>query len=119
MCQGVVYVEVPYYQEGDIQGWKQGFRGDRMDVVVVCVCAVGVDQPGGVKIRPEERFLGGDIEGEDVIHLFEPWGHRKGSKERHMNIGHNTRLSDRGEQRLKAVEGRKLSLVNRGVLEEN
>jgi len=32
-----VYIEVPYYQEGDVQGWKQGIGGDGVDSVVTCV----------------------------------------------------------------------------------
>ena len=68
-----MYIEVPYYQEGDVQGWKEGIGGDGVDSVVTCVVRVGVDQPEGVKVCPEERFLGGDINGEDLIHPFEPW----------------------------------------------
>jgi len=43
-----------------------------VDSVVASVGRVGVDQPEGVKVCPEERFLGGDIKGEDVIHPSEP-----------------------------------------------
>jgi len=35
--EGVVDIEVSYYQEGDIQGWKQGIGGDGVDSVVMCV----------------------------------------------------------------------------------
>jgi len=70
-----VYLEVPYYQEGDVQGWKEGIGGDGVDPVVARVGQVCVDQPKGVKVCHEERFLGGDIKGEDVIHPFEPREH--------------------------------------------
>jgi len=70
-----VYIEVPYYQEGDLQGWKEGSRGDGVDPVVACVGRVGLDQLKGVKVCPEKRCLGGDIKGEDVIHPFEPLNH--------------------------------------------
>jgi len=70
-----VYIEVPYNQEGYVQGWKEGIGGDGVDSVVACVGRVGVDQLEGMKVCPEERFLGGDIKGEDVIHPFEPWEH--------------------------------------------
>jgi len=72
-----VYIEVPYYQEGDVQGGKAGIGGDGVDSAVACVGRVGIDQPEGVKVCPEERFLRGDIKGEDVIHPFEPWEHGK------------------------------------------
>ena len=70
-----MYIEVPYYLEGDVQGWKEGIGGDGVDSVVVCVCRVGVDELKGVEVCPKERFLGGDIKGEDVIHPFESWEH--------------------------------------------
>jgi len=38
-----VYIEVPYYQEGDVQGRKEGIRGDGVDPVVACVGRLGVD----------------------------------------------------------------------------
>ena len=114
-----MYIEVPYYQEGDIQGWKQNFGGDRVDSVVVCVGGVRVNYPEGVKVGPEEGFLGGDIEGEDVIHPFEAWEHRKRSKTRHMNIGRHARVPDRGGKGLKAIERGKVSLVNRRIFKED
>jgi len=42
--EGVVYVEVPYHQEGDTTSWKEGFWGDRMDWVVVWVGGVDIHQ---------------------------------------------------------------------------
>ena len=70
-----MYIEVPYYQEGDVQGWKEGIGGDGVDPVVACVGLVGLDQPKGGKVCPEKRCLGGDIKGEDRIHPFEPLKH--------------------------------------------
>jgi len=114
-----VYIEVPYYQEGDVQGWKQGIGGDGVDSVVACVGRVGVNQPERVKGGLEKRFLGGDIKGEDVIHPFEPWEHRKRSKKEYVNIGRHARLPDRGKKRLKALERGEVSLVNRRILKED
>jgi len=71
-----VYVEVPYYNEGDTKRWKEGFWRDRMDSVVDCVGGVGFYYPKRVKVGPEERLLGGDVEVKDVIHPLEPWEHR-------------------------------------------
>ena len=82
VCDGVVYIEVLNYQEGDVQGWGQGFWEERVDTVVTWVGGVGVYQPEGVKVGPEKRLLGGDIVGEDIIHPLEPWEHRKRGKER-------------------------------------
>ena len=45
--------------------------------MVACVGRVGVNQPKRVKVGPEKRFQGGDIEGEDVIHLSKPGEHGK------------------------------------------
>jgi len=70
-----VYIEVPYYQEGNVQGWKEGIGGDVVDPVVAYVGRVGVNLQKGMKVCPEKTFRGGDIKGEDVIHPFEPWEH--------------------------------------------
>jgi len=72
-----------------------------------------------VKVGPEERFLGGDIEGEDVIHPFEAWEDRKRSMEGHMNIGRHARVPDRGGKGLKPVERGKVTLVNRRIFKED
>jgi len=64
-------MEVPYYQEGDVQGREQDIGGDRVDSLVARVDRVSLHQPEGVKVGPKERFLGGDIEGEDVFHTLE------------------------------------------------
>jgi len=93
-----VYIEVPYYQEGDIQGMKQGFGGARVDSVVAWVWGVEVNQPEAVKVGREERFLEGDIAGEDVIHPFEPRQYQKKGTEGLVNIGRQARLPDRGEK---------------------
>jgi len=72
-----------------------------------------------MKVGPEERLLGGDIEGEDIIHPLEPWEHRKRSKERQVNVSRHARLSNWGEKGLKTVKGRKVGLVDRRILKEN
>ena len=41
--KGVVYIEVPYHYEEDVQAEKQRFRGDRVDTVVACGGGGGVD----------------------------------------------------------------------------
>jgi len=80
--------------------------------VVTCVGGVGVNQPEGVKICREESSRGGDIEGEDLIHNFEPREDRNGSKERHVNIGRYTWLPDMGKKGLKPLkEGRRALLT--------
>jgi len=115
----VVYVEVPYNEQGNVQGGKKAFRGDRVDSVVVCVGGVGIYNPEGVKAGPEKRYLGGDIEGKDLIHAFEPWEDRKGGKKRHMNIGRHPGLPNQRKERLKAVKGGKVSLADRRLLQKN
>ena len=114
-----MYFEVPYYQQGDIQGGKEGFWGDGVDSVVTCVGGVGVYTVEGMKAGPEKGFLGGDIEGKDVIHPFERWEDRIGGMKRQMNIGRHTGLPNRGKKRLEAVKGGKVSLADRRLLQEN
>jgi len=69
-----------------------------MDSVVACVGGVGVYYPKEMKVGPEERLLGGDVEGEDTIHPLEPWEHRVQRKKRYVNIGRHTGLPNTGEK---------------------
>jgi len=102
-----VYVEVPYYQEGDPHGWKNGFWRDQVDPMVQCVGGVGVYQPEGMKVGPEKRFWGRDVEGEYLIHPLEPWVYRIAGEDRSMNVGHHAGLPNSGENDLKMLkEGR-------------
>jgi len=56
--------------------WEEGFWGDRVDPVVACIGRVGVYYPEGVEVCPEKGFLGGDVEGKDIIHYPEPREYR-------------------------------------------
>jgi len=87
--------------------------------MVPCVCGIGVYYPEGVKVGPEKRFLGGDVEGEDVIHTLEFREYRIGGKKRHMNVGCHPWLPNRGQNGLKAIEGGKVRLAHRRFLKKN
>ena len=67
---------------------------------------------GGAK----KRFVGGDIEGENIVHPFEPGEHRVIGKKRHMKVGSHSWLPSRRKERLETIKGRKVSLVYRWVL---
>ena len=47
---------------------------------------------------PEERLLGGDVAGEDIIYPTEPWEYRIGGKQTYMNIGRHVELPNSGEK---------------------
>jgi len=111
-----VYVDVPYYEQGDVNGWKEGFWGDQVDSGVVCVAGAGDNEPQGVKIGLEKRFQGGDIEGKAVVHPFEPLEYRIEGKKRPMNIGRHSRGSNRRKKGLKGVAGGKVSLADMRLL---
>jgi len=40
--------------------------------VVTGVCGVGIDEPEGVETGAKEGLVGGDVQGEDVVHPLEP-----------------------------------------------
>jgi len=114
-----VYVEISYHQEGDPKSSEEGIWGNRVNSVVPCVCGVGFYYPEGVKVGPEKRFLGRDVEGEDVIHPLEFWEYRIRGKKRYMHVGCHPGLPDRGEEGLKAIEGGKVSLAHGRFLKKN
>jgi len=112
LCRG------PLLPGGDTKSWKEGFWGDRVDLVVPPVGGVGVYYPKGMKACPEWRFLGGEVDGEDVIHTFELRVHRIEGKKSYMNIGRSG-LPNSRENGRKAVKGGKVSLANRRRLQED
>jgi len=103
----------------EIEGRREGFWGDIMDPVVTCVGGIRMNYPEGLKTGAEKRFLGGDIDGEQIIHPCELWDQQKRGNERHMSIGRHVGLPNRGKKQLKAVKGGKVSLANRRLLPED
>jgi len=70
-----------------------------------------------VEIAVEQRTLGRDVEGNDVIHPFEPGEHRKSRKKSILNIGScQTGLPSAGKKRLEASEGGKGGLADGQLL---
>jgi len=69
-----------------------------------------------VEVGVKKRFVGGDVEGENIVHPFELGEHRVIGKKRHMNVGSHVWLPNRGKKGLKTIKGRKVSLVNRWIL---
>jgi len=75
--------------------------------VVNSIGGVGVNNPKGVEVSAKKRFIGGDVEGEDVVHSFEPGKHGEVGKKRHMNRGSQRGFLTRGKKDLKPLkEGR-------------
>ena len=82
-----------------------------MDSMVQWVGGVGVYYPNGIEAGPEKRFLGGNVEGEALIHPFELLDHLVGRKERYMHISRHSGLPNRGKERLKTVKRGRMPLV--------
>ena len=60
-------VEVPHYVEGEPMVRKKNFWWDRVDPMMDRIGGVGVNNPEGVEVRAKKRFVGGDVEGEDIV----------------------------------------------------
>ena len=112
----VVYVEVPYHQEGDAKVWDEGLRGDRVDPWVKSVCRVGIDKPKSMKVSTKKGFLRGDVWGKNVIRIFEYWKYRKLGKKRPMDVGGHTWLPHGGKQRNKSRKRGGVCLADRGIM---
>jgi len=69
-----VDVEVSHYQEGKPKIWKKSFRLDGVDLMVDSG-GVGIDASEAVEIGAKRWFLGGDLEGKDVVFLPKPGEH--------------------------------------------
>jgi len=81
--------------------------------VVSSVGGVSVNNPECVEGGAKERFGGGDVEGENIVHPLKPGKHREIGKKRHMNVGSHSWLPTRGKEGLETIKGRKVSLVDR------
>jgi len=87
--------------------------------MVSSVGGVGVNNPKRVKSGAEERIIGGDVEGENIVHPLELGEHCVIGKKRHMNVGCHSWLPNRGKEGLETIKGRKVSLIDRRVLQKN
>jgi len=90
-----------------------------VDPVVHGVGGVSINYPKRVEGSAKKRFVGGDVERENIIHPLEPGEHRVVGKKRHMNVGCQTWLPDRGKKGLETIKGRKVSLVDRWILQKD
>jgi len=114
-----MYVEISHNQEGEPEIAEKNGWWDRVNPVVNSVGEVGVNYPKRVEGSAEKRFIEGDIEGEDVVHSLELGEHRVVGKKRHMKVGSHTWLPNRGKEGLETIEGRKVSLVDRWILQKD
>ena len=115
----VVYVKVSHNQEGKPKIRKKNFRWDGVNPVVHSVGGVGVNNPEGVESGAKMSLIRGDIEGEDIVYYLKPGEDCVVRKKRHMNVGSHTWLPNRGKEGLETVRGRKVSLVDRWILQKD
>jgi len=66
--------------------------------MVNSIGGVSVDNPKGVEGSAKKRLVGGDVEGEDVIHPLEFGEHCVVGKKGHMNVGSHTWLPNRAKK---------------------
>jgi len=72
-----------------------------------------------VEVGVKERLVGGDVEGEDIVHPFEPGEPRIVGKKGHMNVGSHAWLPKRGKKGHKTIKRRKVSLVDTRILQKD
>jgi len=87
--------------------------------VVHSISRISINDPEGVETGAKKRLAGGDIKGEDVVYPLKLGKHRVVGKKRHMNVGSHTWLPNRGKKGLKTTQGRKVSLVDRWILQKD
>ena len=69
-----------------------------------------------MEVGVKERLVGGDVEGENIVHPFELGEHRVVGKKRQVNVGTHAWLPNPGKKRFKTIKGRKVSIVDRWIL---
>ena len=111
-------VEVSHDQEGKPKVGKKNFWLDRVDPMVHRIGRIGINNPEGVEIGAKRRLIGGNIKGKDIVHPPKLGEHRVVGEKRHMNVGSHSWLPSRGKKGLEAVKGRKVSLVDRRILQK-
>jgi len=114
-----MYVEVSHNQEGERKIGKKNVWWDGVNPVVNSVSGVGINNPEGVVGGAKKRLIGGDVEGEDVVHPFKLGEHRVVGKTKHMNVDSHTWLPNRGKEGLETIKGRKVSLDDRWILQKD
>ena len=93
-----MHVEVSHKQERKPKVGEENLWWDGVDPVVNSIGGVGVNNPEGVETGTKEGLMGGDIEGEDVVHPFKPAEHRVVGMKGHMNVGSHSWLPNRGKE---------------------
>jgi len=117
--EGVVDVEVSHNQEGEPKIGEKNIWWDGVNPVVNSVGGVGIDNPEGVEGGAKKRLIGRDVEGEHIVHPLKLGEHCVVGKQRHMKVGSHSWLANRGKERFKTMEGGKVSLVYRRILQKD
>jgi len=87
--------------------------------VVNSVGGVTIDNLEGVEGGSKKRLIGGDVEGENIVHPLKPGEHPVVGKKSHMNGGGHAWLPNRGKEGLKSIKGGNVSLVDRWILQKD
>jgi len=87
--------------------------------MVSSIGGVSVDNPKGVEGGAKKGLIEGDVKGEDIVYSLKPGEHLVVGKKRHMNVGSHAWLPNRGKKRFKTIKGRKVSLVDRRIVQKN
>jgi len=87
--------------------------------MVNSVGGVWINNPKGVEGGAKNRLIGGDVEGQNIVHPLKPREHRVIGKKRHMNVGCHAWLPNRREKGLETIKGGKVSLVDRWILQKD
>ena len=90
-----------------------------MNPVVNSVGGVSINDPKGVEGGAKKSLNGGDVEAENIVYPLKPGEYRIIGKKRHMNTGSHAWLPNRGKERLETIKGRKMSLVDRWILQKD
>ena len=87
--------------------------------MVNCVGGISVNYPERVEGGAKKGLVGGDVDRENVIYTLEPGEHRVVGKKGYMNVGCHSWLPDWGKAGLETIKGRKVSPVDRWILQED
>ena len=112
-------VEVSHNKEGKPKIGKKNFWWDGVNPVVNSVGGVGVNNPESVETGAKKRFIGGDIKGKDIVYPLKPGEHGVVGEKRHMDVCSYMWLPKGWKERFETIKGRKVSLVDRWILQKD
>ena len=85
--------------------------------MVNSVGGVTINNPKGMEGGAKKRLMGGDVKGENIIYPLKPGEHPVIGKKSIINVGSHAWLPTPGKEELETIKGRKVSLVDRWILQ--